>query len=310
MIDTMKAEGYKFIHSKTWKIALLLCTFFSIFIMLSSSKNDWKKELLDYNEMIEQDLGMTSEEIEQSKEENSQIKQWKINRAYLKSNKRAATPNTFQGYMSSLLALKMLGLVLIVFPILFAVQIAKEYETGTIKYMVISPHSRIQLALGKYLTVLFASFLFLLIIFVINFFLSYFLLEKSSDTFFSMSQGQLASMNVYGFMLKNNLLSLVYYLSYLTLAFMLALLFRSTTVSLSLSLFCALLGTQLIGLINIPAQFKQLLLIAIVDLTHTENSLSIVEQNNYSIFSCLIIILIYVGIFLAISLEVFKRQDI
>lgn len=310
MIQAMKAENYKFIHSKTWKIALLICTIFSIFIMLSSSKSDWKKELLNYNETIEQDLGMTSEEIEHSDKENHQIKQWKVNTAYLKSNKRAATQNTFQGYMSSLLALKMLGLILVVFPILFAVQIAKEYETGTIKYMLISPHSRIQLAMGKYLTILIASFLFLLAIFAINFFLSYFLLEKSSDTFFYVSQGQIASMNVYGFMLKNTLLSLVYYLSYLTLAFMLALLFRSTTVSLSLSLFCALLGTQLIGLINIPIRFKQLLLIAIVDLTHTENSLSIVEQNNYSLLSCLIIILIYVGLFLAISLNVFKRQDI
>ncbi|WP_348922253.1 ABC transporter permease [Enterococcus rotai] len=310
MIHAMKAENYKFIHSKTWKIALLICTIFSIFIMLSSSKSDWKKELLDYNETIEKDLGMTSEEIEHSKKENSQIKQWKVNTAYLTSNKRAATQNTFQGYMSSLLALKMLGLILVVFPILFAVQIAKEYETGTIKYMLISPHSRIQLAMGKYLTILFASFLFLLAIFAINFFLSYFLLEKSSDTFFYMSQGQITSMNVYGFMLKNTLLSLVYYLSYLTLAFMLSLLFRSTTVSLSLSLFCALLGTQLIGLINIPIRFKQLLLIAIVDLTHTENSLSIVEQNNYSLLSCLIIIFIYVGLFLAISLNIFKRQDI
>ena len=307
----VSAENYKFFKSKLWKFSLLIVTLFSLFMIMSIHKdNDWKNNITKTNQEIAVQLKMTPYELEQTFKSDSLIKEWKENNAYLKANIKPATIDTIQGYLSEVMSLKGLGLIVIAFTIIFAVSIAKEFESGTIKFMMISPYSRVKVILGKYLNVLLVSFLFLFSVLLINALIAFFFMDMSDSVRLLYVNGEIISISIYGFMVKNILLSLIYYLVYTTFAFMLATLFRSVSISLSISLLFALLGTQLIGLFNVSSKIKQYILPAIVDLTHYQGSQTLVEANNYSLLSCLIIILVYMATFLLITVTTFKNRDI
>ena len=191
-----------------------------------------------------------------------------------------------------------------------AVQIAKEHESGTIKFMMISSYSRLQIILGKYLHVIFLSLLFLTIMFIVNFCFGFLSSHQTSSTYLYYSDGIIKSKSIYSFMLQNNLLSLTYYLSYATLAFMIATVSRSVMLSLSISLFLALISTHLLVLFNFSKKLLHFVLPAIVELTHQANKVTIAESNNYSTSSCIFIILGYIAVFLFISFKSFTTKDI
>jgi hypothetical protein len=99
--------------------------------------NDWRADLFKYNQDIETKLSMSADEIKKENKNDIYIKQWKENNAYLEKDIEPPTVFTFQGYLSSVLSFKGLGLLFVVFPILFAVQIAKGCGYTTIAFLVI-----------------------------------------------------------------------------------------------------------------------------------------------------------------------------
>lgn len=311
MSDIIAAELYKFRKSSLSKRSLIIAIIFSFFIIISSGQsNEWKQNIENYNTEIEHTTNMTSEQLNDSIQDNALINQWKRNSFYLKNNKRPPSSDTFQGYIGFVLSLKGLGLIFIVFIIIFSVQIGKEYELGTIKYSIISKHSRSEIIIGKYIATVLFSLLFLVLILLFNIILGNFLLNHSDSIFYTFKNGQINQIPILLFIIKNLLLSLFYYWIYLTLGFTLSILFKSSLISLTITLFLSLLGTQLMNLVKLPEKLLITLLPAIVDLTHTENSLSIVEKNNYNIFICSFIIILYGTIFLIIAIHSFKNQDI
>lgn len=307
----ISAENYKFFKSNLWKISLLIATLISLFMISAIQKNsNWQADLAKRNKDIELQLNQTPLTLKNSVTENYLIQEWQENNAYLNEQVKPATEGTIQGYLSSVLSLKGLGLILVVFTILFSVNLAKEFETGTIKFMLMSPYTRVKLIIGNYLTVLLVSFLFLFAVLVVNSLLSFAFMSPSSTTHFTSLYGEIISSSTLAFMFKNILLSLVYYFVYITFTFMLASVFRSVMLSLSVSLLFALLGTQIMGLISVHPKILQFLLPAIVDLTNYQGGTTLIQQNNYSILTCLSIITIYISVFLCISIVSFKYRDI
>lgn len=96
----------------------------------------------------------------------------------------------------------------------------------------------------------------------------------------------------------------------MTLAFVLATVFRSTTLSLSITLLIALLGTQLLGLIKEGSVMLKFLLPAVVDVTHSPSRANFAEINQYPLVQCIGIAIGYIILLLGVSLVHFQKKDI
>ncbi|WNS40730.1 ABC transporter permease subunit [Paenibacillus sp. MMS20-IR301] len=313
VIQVVQAEMYKFFRSKSWFSSLLIMALVSVFMLLAAPSEDWRASLESANQGLEQQLGMSAAQISQSPANHIYIEQWKENRAYLDNNIIPANDYSFgtaAGYMSSVLSLRALGLILVVFPVIYAVSMAKEFESGTIQFLVMNPFRRSQILIGKYISTLASSCLFLLITWLTNAAFSMLFKPFGNPFIYSFADGQLIEKSTAVFMLGNSLLSLVYYIPYMTLAFMLATVFRSTTLSLSITLVISLLGTQLIGLLNVRTGMVKFLLPAIVELTHSQNRATIAEINQFPLVQCLLIITCYVAAFLGLAGYSFHKRDI
>lgn len=164
--------------------------------------------------------------------------------------------------------------------------------------------------MGKYISVLSSTIIFLIVTWLANAALSLLTRPFGNSFIYSFTDGKLIEQSTVVFMITNIMLSLVYYIPYMTLAFMLATVFRSTTLSLSITLLISLLGTQLIGLLNVSSGMLKFLLPAIVDLTHSQSRASIAEINQYPLIQCIFIIICYVVLLLGFSLYNFQKKDI
>lgn len=309
----VNAEMYKFFRSRGWYSSLIIMVFVSVIMFISVPSVDWRASLEKTNMEIEQQLNMNASEINQSLTNSVYIEQWKENKAYLDNNIVPANVynyGTAAGYMSSVLSLRSLGLILVVFPVIYAVSMAKEFESGTIQFLAMSPFRRSQVLTGKYISTLCTSCLFLLITWLTNAAISMMTRPFGNSFIYSFTDGKLIEQSTIAFILSNSMLSLVYYIPYMTLAFMLATVFRSTTLSLSITLVISLLGTQLIGLLNVKAGVMKFLLPAIVELTHSQSRATFTEVNQYPLIQCLLIITCYVAIFLGFAGYFFQKRDI
>ena len=306
MRNYLIAENYKFFKSRGWKYAILISTIISLFIINSLPKTiNWIDVLTKRNTEIE--LKLTSTQLEDSTS-TVLVSEWRENNAYLTNNIKPPLENTMQGYLSKLLSLRGLGLILIVFTILFASTLSKEFESGSIKFMLISPHKRNIIILGKYFSIILNSFLFLTLIFLINYIFAYLFLEKSGDVYFKYENGILSEYNILFFVIKNSILALFYYLSYITLAFMLSVIFKGTSETLSITLILALLGTQIVQMFNIVGNIKYLILPTIVDLTYYSGNKEFF--NKQLLVFAIFMNLVYISFFLLISIKSFTKSDI
>ncbi|MBC2137429.1 ABC transporter permease subunit [Listeria innocua] len=308
----ISAEIDKLLKSKWVKIAFLIALICSLFLILAMPKEEvsWRQSLQTENHSIEKQLNLTKQELVISKSHNTLILQWQINNECLAKNMKPETLNTRLGNLSQLMSHKNYGLILVVFPILFAVSIAGEFEKGTIKFSLFSPYSRRQIILSKFLSVFFISALFLMCVLILNFALNFIFLDSASGIHYIIKAGEIVSEKSSIFVFKNILLALPYYFAYVSFAFMLAVVSRSTAISLSISLFFALLGTQLVNLLHLSDKMLRFILPAIVDLTYYDKSTNIAGEMGISTFSCLITIFVYCFIFYFIAQETFKNRDI
>lgn len=215
--QVVNAEMYKFFRSKSWFSSLIIMLLVSAFLFLSlPSSADWKDKLEQGNTSIEQQLNMTAAQLNaESGTTNVYIKQWKENEAYLQNNIVPANDysyGTAAGYLSSVLSLRSLGLILIVFPVIYAVSMAKEFESGTIQFLVMNPFKRTQVLIGKYISVLSSTIIFLVVTLLANAALSLLTRPFGNSFIYSFNDGQLTQQSTMLFVITNILLSLVYYL--------------------------------------------------------------------------------------------------
>lgn len=307
----MKAEFYRSVRTSMVKFSILIIVLFSLFFVLAVPKQDDSKVMLKQeNIALQASIGKTADQIRISKSSDSKIVQWKVNQAYLDSDKQQETSSIKIGYIDHFLSIRGLGLLLVVFPILFGGSIAREFEQGSIIYGLTSPIRRSKLFIGKYLNTIVWSLLYLGFALLINSILSFIFLKSGSGISYVLENGKIVSESAWMVVGNNILLSLPYYLIYSTIAFSLGVLTRSVLITLSSTLMVALLGTQLSAFIPENIGITHWFLPAILELTHYNNSPSFVELHHYSLVLCLVIILAYAIFFISLSGYKFIISDI
>ncbi|MGX7025990.1 ABC transporter permease [Vagococcus hydrophili] len=293
MKSIFKGETLKFFYSKVWLFWELIILIFSLFLMLSMDKGyNWQKDLLNENQQIEQNLNMTHEELKINDKNDQDILKWKINEKYLSKDNNSIDKNGFISYISNLFSVKGLGLLIIIFPIIFSVGIAKEFENKTIDFVLISPHKRKEFYWGKLLSNFTVIILFLISVLLINMVIGYFYFDRYqfSDTVFFINKNKIVETSATSYMINSLLRSLPYYFVYSFIGFCLAITTRSTVLSLTITLFFALLGNQISGLIPIKNGMI-FILPAITDLTNYIDSPTYIQYLDINLWIILLIMI-------------------
>ncbi|MCR1902227.1 ABC transporter permease subunit [Ligilactobacillus apodemi] len=170
MKEVFKAVIFRFFKSKVWLFYLVIMSVISLFLITSiSEKNhtEWKNE-----------LSIENMQLAQQKDHSEKI--YTLNNIYLRKDVQPPTSNTFTGYLSSVLSLRGLGLLIVIFPIVIAAEIAKDFESKRLNLILTSPVTRNEYFYGRLLSVLAITVLLLTCIFTVNLFIAFFYFRDTS----------------------------------------------------------------------------------------------------------------------------------
>ncbi|MCC2685321.1 MAG: hypothetical protein K0R75_2220 [Paenibacillaceae bacterium] len=187
--------------------------------------------------------------------------------------------------------------------------VAGEFVWGTIKLLLIRPHSRAKILLSKYLTVLTTALSMLLLqllsSIVVNMLLYRFqyitLPDLAMDT-----NGHIREVNMLGATLIDYGYQSIEFLLVVSLAFMLSSVFRSSTLAVGLAMFVTLAG-QIITALLTRYPWGKYWLFANTDLTIYRAGAA---PEGMTMGFSLTVIVVYYALFLAVSWAAFVRRDV
>lgn len=202
-------------------------------------------------------------------------------------------------------------IVVTIFTVVIAADIvAVEFATGTIKLLLIRPSSRSKILLSKYLSTILFSLLLLVLLFLSSFILNGFLYGFSDasypylfvDKHMAVQESSmfLHAVNTYG-------LKCVELIMIVTLAFMISTVFRSSSLSIGLSLLLLFLG-QAITMFLSQWNWGKFWLFANTDLTQYIEGKPLIEGMNMAFSICVLIV--YFILINLLSWSIFKRRDV
>lgn len=199
------------------------------------------------------------------------------------------------------------AIVLLFTVIVAAGIVASEFSQGTIKMLLSRPVKRWKILTSKFLTVNLFSALLIIV--------GYLLTISFAFLFFQTGDGQLLSWNgqevveasVIGKSLYMLVLSFGSVFVTSTFAFMIGVVFRSSSMAIGLSLFIYFTGTSIVMLLERFA-FTKYLVFAHMELTQYETGYKIIEDITLP-FS-LAVLSVYIVVFLVTSYWTFIKRDV
>lgn len=219
------------------------------------------------------------------------------------------TPN-----MNALSALQkssgLIETIILITLIIAAEMVSREYTDGTMKLLLIRPHSRMAILLSKYLAiVLFCIFSLLLTLISagVTDVLMYGLGDIHATDLFINQQGQIAQLSVLAETMKFYLTSILPIMSYATIAFAISTILRNSALAVGCSLFLMVCGNMMIEATSKFAFLKYL------PFSNSDMSLYIYHlqpRPEMTMGFSLAILLIYMVVLFAISMMVFKKRDV
>ncbi len=188
--------------------------------------------------------------------------------------------------------------------------VAGEFSSGTIKLLLIRPASRSKILLSKYLAC-FLFALFLLLILFLSTLITNSLIFGFTDfnlPYLHMgSTGEVVESNMVLQVLKTYGLACVSLIMIVTIAFMISSVFRSSALSIALSLVLLFLGPNLTFLLA-KYEWVKYVLFANIDLSQYTSGSPLIEGMTLQ-FS-IIVLLVYFIIFNALSWFIFNKRDV
>lgn len=305
------AENFRFFLSKTWRAACFVSIVVSLFMIFSISRQaNWRQNLIQSNQQIEREMHISDKRI-LNRSQDTSILIWKQNKMYLDNHKTPPVNETFWGYISNLLSIRGLGLIFIVFPILFASRIANDYEKKSINFSMISPITRKNFFWGQLASVIFVVSLYLFFILAINALVASFYFRSGSvTTVYLISRAKVIQMSVFQYFYQSILKQFIYYWSYAVLSFVLSVIFKTIAIPLSITLFLSLLGNQIISLLGINIELSRFLLPTSLEINSYIESPTTLQLSNQPVLINFAIILIYILLLLFLGCQTFVKQDI
>ena len=234
----------------------------------ASTNTDWKTQLTQQNTMMQKSLTETQPiqgvGVEQSRANLE--KSIKINSYRIEHNLPPVQGKIVWGFVTD-----MAGAITLVslFSIIIAAGIvAREFNSGTIKLLLIRPLKRWKVLLSKYLAVLLFALDALIILFVASFLVGGILYGWSGvgQPYLGYTNGNVTEINMLWHIFTTYALDCVSLLMMVTFAFMISTVFRSNSLAVGISLFLMYSGNILVLVLSKYSWVKYVLF-ANTDLT-------------------------------------------
>lgn len=188
--------------------------------------------------------------------------------------------------------------------------IAGEFSTGTIKLLLIRPASRLKIMLSKYYATIIYGVFLLVILFISSFLFNGVLYGFSgwSQPLLSVSaDGVIQEESTFIHLWQTYLFGTVATVMYVTFAFMISAVFRSSAMAIGISIFAMFAGNIVTSLFQQYAWSKYSIF-ANIDLTQYSNNFPFREEMTMG-FSVSVLIAYFV-LFNVLSWAVFTRRDV
>ncbi|EIJ79252.1 hypothetical protein PB1_16884 [Bacillus methanolicus PB1] len=193
--------------------------------------------------------------------------------------------------------------------ILAAGSIANEFSWGTIKLLMIRPVSRSKILLSKYLSTFTFVLELLFLLFAASFIIGglFFGFDHITSNYLTYSEGKVIEVNPVIYIFKSYGLNCISLLIMTTFAFLISTLFRSSAISIGISIFFVLMGTTITNLL-IKYDWGKYILFANTNLSQYINGSPIKE--GMSLNFSLTVLAVYYLVFLLLTWVPFNKRDI
>lgn len=187
--------------------------------------------------------------------------------------------------------------------------VAGEFNTGTIKLLLIRPIKRWKVLLSKYIAVLLFAFVALILLFVATFVVGgiFHSFSGLNQPYLGYKNGNVTEVNMLWHIFINYAYACVNLLMMVTFAFMISAVFRNNTLAVGISLFLMFTGTILVSLLSKYSWVKYILF-ANINLTVYTDGTPVVKGMTMT-FS-LMVLAVYFIVFNLISWYVFMKRDV
>lgn len=241
-------ESMKIYSRKLTWILLLLLVAITIGASIIGKMNtkpseNWRSETTQLVQQYEERLKITelSPELRADAENKLKIAQYRLENDI---------PTPPSNPWSALLTFSGLVEMVMIFAIVIAADmVAGEYTAGTMKLLLIRPHSRTKILFSKYIAVSLFALVMLALLVICGYAtnaLFYGLSSIHTTDLFLNQQGQIIQQNVIMQVIKMYGLSIIPVMGYVTLAFAVSTVLRNSALAVGISLFIMITGNSMI----------------------------------------------------------------
>jgi ABC-2 type transport system permease protein len=201
----------------------------------------------------------------------------------------------------------MLTLVILLSVISAAGIVASEFSQGTIKMLLSRPVKRWKILTSKYLTTLLFGLLLTMISFVASLIAGYLFYDSSGGAILDYRNGAVVEVSYWGRVLALYVLQFVGVIVYITFAFMIGSVFRSSSLAIGLSIFLLFVGPNIVFFLS-KYEIAKYILFTHTDLTGFITGNTFIQGITWPL--SLVVLTIYMLLFLVISFWSFTKRDV
>jgi ABC-2 type transport system permease protein len=188
--------------------------------------------------------------------------------------------------------------------------LAGEFSTGTIKLLLIRPASRLKIMLSKYYALIIFGIFLLILLFISSFLINGILYGFSGldQTYYSVStEGVIQQQSAFVHIWSEYLLGAVETVMYVTFAFMISAVFRSSAMAIGISIFAMFAGVGVAAIFQQYAWSKYLIFPNMDLSQHLDGN---PFRDEMTMGFSVAVLVIYFVIFNILSWAVFTRRDV
>lgn len=292
----------------TWILLLLLVSITigaSVMGKINSTNTEnWRAETTQLVQQYEERLKITelSPTLRADAENKLKIAEYRL------QNSIPTPPNN---PWSALLSFSGLVEMVMIFAIIIAADmVAGEYTAGTMKLLLIRPHSRTKILLSKYIAVSLFALVMLALLVVCGYAtnVSFYGLGSIHITdLFLNQQGQIVSQNVMIQVIKMYGLSIFPIMGYVTLAFAVSTVLRNSALAVGISLFIMIVGNSMI---EATAKMEWLKYLPFANSDISLYIFHLPARPEMTLGFSISVLLVYIFALSLISWLVFKKRDV
>jgi ABC-2 type transport system permease protein len=313
LLNLIRNEWMKLWHKKaTWiMVAILLLVLIGISGIMNfvQSKYDQPENQPSWEENLAENQAVLTAQLADPTIDDATKKQIKKELAISEYRlEKDLAPMDPSGREQSILDSHfMLTLVILLSVIAAAGIVASEFSQGTIKMLLSRPVKRWKILTSKYLTTLLFGLLLTMISFVASLIAGYLFYDPSGGAILDYRNGAVVEVSYWGRVLALYVLQFVGVIVYITFAFMIGSVFRSSSLAIGLSIFLLFVGPNIVFFLS-KYEIAKYILFTHTDLTGFITGNTFIQGITWPL--SLVVLTIYMLLFLVISFWSFTKRDV